>query len=60
MKLMIKLEIIKQKKLVSKEFFNLGVTSEKKNRRFKDIYQIGEGGSSSNQKFKMILISDIF
>ena len=38
----------------------LGVTSEKKPRRFKDIYQIGEGGSSSNQKFKMILISDIF
>ena len=25
-----------------------------------DILQIGEGGSSSNQKFKMIVISDIF
>ena len=37
-----------------------GVTSEKKNRWFEDICQIGEGGSSSNQKFKMILISDIF
>ena len=32
----------------------------KKNRWFKDIRQIGEGGSSSNQKFKIILISDIF
>ena len=32
----------------------------KKNRRFKDIRQIGEGGSSLNQKFKIILISDIF
>ena len=40
--------------------FYLGVTSEKKNRRFKDNRQIGEGGSRSNQKFKMILISDIF
>ena len=32
----------------------------KKNRRFEDNRRIGEGGSSSNQKFKMILISDIF
>ena len=38
----------------------LGMSSEKINRRFKDICQIGEGGSSSNQKFKIILISDIF
>ena len=37
----------------------LGVTSEK-NRRFKDIHQIGKGRSSSHQKFKIILISDIF
>ena len=46
--------------LTKPKIISLGVTSEKKNRRFKDIYQIGEGGSSSNQKFKMILISDIF
>ena len=39
---------------------SLGVTSEKKNRRFEDKRQIGEGGSSSNQKYKMISISDIF
>ena len=36
------------------------MSSEKKPRWFKDIRQIGEGGSSSNQKFKIILISDIF
>ena len=36
------------------------MTSEKKERRFKDILQVGEGGSSSNQKYEMILISDIF
>ena len=37
-----------------------GDYKKKKNRQFKDNRQIGEGGSSSNQKFKIILISDIF
>ena len=55
--------LLKNEKLILK--WNLQINFirgefRKKNRWFKDIRQIGEGGSSSNQKFKIILISDIF